>query len=535
MHVNRKERRRGVTAAGWMLAAGLCFCAVAQAQQAVDLGSVPINTGFKPPSQVTIGIPIRGGEDCGTGLVHDDGTFENGGSGNPATVTDVQINHRITPTLYPATLTTVCLAFTQNSGNTTLNFDIEIYDDDGPNGEPGTLLATVPAQITAAPSYPDYRFYQFDVTAEGLNIADGSVFIGGRWNPVAPQNGIYLMFDETPATPVNPGYFQANQGGWEPMGVDPLFPNYRALSVRAIEAPAGKILVVRDGQAVILDQCFSNPGQANGTIEPGERVTISVPVQALNGTFTNVVASLDLPAPAGITYVSSSSELGDLDDGDTAVAHFSVRVDAGFICLNDVELGITVSSDTGGATGEVGFGVGAPGSPTPSNMPLPIPDNSPAGINSVMDVQHSFILSDLDVRVQIDHTWIGDLIITLTGPDNTSVRLLDRPGVPAMGTVGCNNNNVHVTFSDGEADPEGVCDPSGTNAPWPPTTAGPVEPLSAFNGKSVQGTWTLNVSDNAGLDLGTIIDWELIPTPSFEKVCSVCDDSDVIFAHGFED
>ncbi len=110
---------------------------------------------------------------------------------------------------------------------------------------------------------------------------------------------------------------------------------------------------------------------------------------------------------------------------------------------------------------------------------------------------------DLDFDLAINHTYVGDLVATLTSPAGTTVTLMDRPGVPAS-TFGCSGNNISGLTLD---------DAAGTSietqcAGAVPTISGTHQPtgsLSAFNGELVSGTWTLSVTDNAGQDLGTII------------------------------
>ena len=58
--------------------------------------------------------------------------------------------------------------------------------------------------------------------------------------------------------------------------------------------------------------------------------------------------------------------------------------------------------------------------------------------------------------------------------------------------------------------------------PWYSGVGAPFEPLSAFNGESTAGTWTLFAWDAVGGDTGTINDWELIATPPISGVCNVC-------------
>jgi subtilisin-like proprotein convertase family protein len=118
-------------------------------------------------------------------------------------------------------------------------------------------------------------------------------------------------------------------------------------------------------------------------------------------------------------------------------------------------------------------------------------------------------LSDLDVYLDVTHTWVGDLKITLTHLDSgTVLTLVDRPGYPAS-DFGCDRNNIDATLDDNAGLPiEDECDVGD------PTIAGrfrPQQPLSAFDGEIYGGQWRLNISDNAGGDVGTLDEWCLEP------------------------
>src|SRR5690606_26178980 len=107
-----------------------------------------------------------------------------------------------------------------------------------------------------------------------------------------------------------------------------------------------------------------------------------------------------------------------------------------------------------------------------SGLPLAIPDNTPAGVSSTATVSGvPGLITGVTVSVNATHTWVGDLIFTLTSADGTVITLLDRPGSPPGS--GCNNNNVVVTFADGEPNPESVCTGGSGNA-WPVALAAPV-------------------------------------------------------------
>ncbi len=151
-----------------------------------------------------------------------------------------------------------------------------------------------------------------------------------------------------------------------------------------------------------------------------------------------------------------------------------------------------------------------------------IPDNTPAGISDSFTLTDTSVLSGLTVSVKASHTWVGDLKFTLS-KDSTSSALIDRPGVPAT-TFGCSGNDIDVILDDAAAIPvETTC---GASAPAISGTLSPNAPgLAPFTGLSLAGTWTMNVSDNAGGDTGTFTEWCLIPQSA---------PSDIIFQDGFE-
>jgi subtilisin-like proprotein convertase family protein len=113
---------------------------------------------------------------------------------------------------------------------------------------------------------------------------------------------------------------------------------------------------------------------------------------------------------------------------------------------------------------------------------IAIPDNNPTGVRVYIDVPVDAEIASLDCYVNLTHTYRGDLIIELTSPEGTTVRLHDRTGGTAEDIV---------TWYDAETDPDGP----GT--------------MADFSGESCQGSWELWVSDQAGSDLGTLHKWGL--------------------------
>jgi len=112
--------------------------------------------------------------------------------------------------------------------------------------------------------------------------------------------------------------------------------------------------------------------------------------------------------------------------------------------------------------------------------PVPIPDNNPAGATRTLMVTESGILANIHCAVHITHTWRGDLIVELTSPAGTTVRLHNRTGSSA--------DNIDTTY-DSLTPPDGP----GT--------------MNDFDGENPLGEWRLFASDNAGADLGSLNGW----------------------------
>ena len=139
-----------------------------------------------------------------------------------------------------------------------------------------------------------------------------------------------------------------------------------------------------------------------------------------------------------------------------------------------------------------------PGSTCPNvDPPINVPDDYPPGIATEFTIEGSDTIADLDICLNIDHPWPGDLYVELRHDSTaTTVVLIDRPGVPAT-EFGCDIANVKVYLDDEAAQTvENACPVSGNRKP--------VGQLSAFDGESIGGTWTLIVADRAAGQSGSV-------------------------------
>ncbi len=138
------------------------------------------------------------------------------------------------------------------------------------------------------------------------------------------------------------------------------------------------------------------------------------------------------------------------------------------------------------------------------STPLTIPDLTTVTSSRTISGVNSPIL-DLNVRLNILHTWVADLTVELVGPDGTRVTLF-------FGVGGNGDNFTNTVLDDEAANPI----TSGT-APFNGSFR-PMESLSVFDGKSPNGTWQLRITDSASGDTGTLQNWTLIMTLANEPL-----------------
>lgn len=115
-------------------------------------------------------------------------------------------------------------------------------------------------------------------------------------------------------------------------------------------------------------------------------------------------------------------------------------------------------------------------------------------------------IADVDVFVDITHSWTGDLDISLASPDGTSVVLIEDP------CVGSLFDDLAATFDD-EGDP---APPEGECSDVPPAVSGTITAagaLSDFDGQASNGDWVLTVLDDDVTDDGTLNAWCVLISP----------------------
>ncbi|BCY27644.1 reprolysin-like metallopeptidase [Flavobacterium okayamense] len=134
-----------------------------------------------------------------------------------------------------------------------------------------------------------------------------------------------------------------------------------------------------------------------------------------------------------------------------------------------------------------------------NNTPLVIPDGPSANtqgpvVTNSINVPATGTISDVNISLDVTHTYINDLVIQIEHPDNTTFSTVWNRACGSQ-------DNFNVTLSDGA--PAFVCATNMTG------TFAPSSPLSVFNGLASNGTWDLYTADFWNGDTGQINSWSI--------------------------
>ncbi|KGO90064.1 hypothetical protein Q764_03075, partial [Flavobacterium suncheonense GH29-5 = DSM 17707] len=176
---------------------------------------------------------------------------------------------------------------------------------------------------------------------------------------------------------------------------------------------------------------------------------------------------------------------------------------------------------------------------TPSivSSPVSLPDGSGSSYTSSLDFSGLFPAGSTvtagcypTLTFNLEHSYSGDLEITLIAPSGQSVMVYDQHGggthfgtcanAADNGVPGCvatytvvNSGGVAWTAAGVTTTATSTCGTYGgaceTGNYYISQTYNSTNPFSAFNGATMNGVWTLQVKDNLTLDDGVLSNWSL--------------------------
>jgi large repetitive protein len=283
-----------------------------------------------------------------------------------------------------------------------------------------------------------------------------------------------------------------------------------SVGMRATATVATGPRIVDIDQGTVLGSAISGSKAYNGLAPDGSpilshiRVLFDRPIDPSSFTATDVTITYTAPngtvtvLPAGAPFATDSINttfLIPLATPTTQVGSYSVAIGPG---IND----FVIRSSA----------IITPVAPLPTfnstDTPLALPDFD--SINGLPTVTTSTlalpglpvgqVIADVNVTLNIQHTFTRDLSIVLISPSGTRVLLFDRRGG--------NGDDLQGTIFDDQA---GTAISAGL-APFIGSFR-PEQLLATLRAQDTLGNWVLEITDNEGGDVGTLINWSLDITP----------------------
>ena len=272
-------------------------------------------------------------------------------------------------------------------------------------------------------------------------------------------------------------------------------PAWAALVAVADQGRSLAGLTSLDGHAQTLPMLYQLPSGDFHDITSGNNGFAAGPgydlVTGLGSPQANlIVGSLLGSSLSGVVFNDANSD-GVQDNGETGLAGVTVFDDLNNNGVLDGPAQATVPS---------------------TNVPVPIPDVTT--ITSSLDISGlTGTIGDVNVTLNITHTYDSDLVITLISPTGTQVTLASQNGRSG-------DNFSNTTFDD-----QASTSISSGRAPFSGTYR-PIGSLATLNGQDPNGKWTLQVADVAPLDSGTLNSWSVqISTVGEQSVTTAADGS----------
>ncbi|MEZ4360542.1 MAG: M20/M25/M40 family metallo-hydrolase [Kofleriaceae bacterium] len=233
----------------------------------------------------------------------------------------------------------------------------------------------------------------------------------------------------------------------------------------------------RLGVAYAAELAKGSLGTTPGNNPPTVSVTAPTAGSTVSGTIT-------VSATAADSDGTVASVRFDLPDGSTVTdttAPYSATFNTTLVANGAHVFRATAMDNTGAssapssvtATVQNGGGTCIDGIFNATGLPIAIPDNNVTGIVSTLPVVGNGTVATLALSLNINHTWRGDLVVTLVAPSGAQYIVSNRSGGSA--------DNIILTNSV----------------------------ITALNGQTAAGTWQLKVQDRASADIGNLNSWSL--------------------------
>lgn len=291
-------------------------------------------------------------------------------------------------------------------------------------------------------------------------------------------------------------------------------------------------IVVLEAAIVTAESC--PPG--NSSIDPNETVTVDFTLKNVGGAnASDVTASLE--ATGGITSPSTAQNYGLIAPGETVTRSFTFVANGS--CGGTITATLQLD-DSGTAlspvTHEFQLSGLAPVTATFQSWTIKIPNTVQTGNGHGIAFPYPSTIAVADINglvesiqvsfVGLKHTFPDDIDALLVGPNDQHVMLMsdagggdDLTGVDLIFRGDATNSLPDTSqITSGEYLPSNFSPADVFVPPAPEAPHG--NSLSVFNGIEPNGEWSLYVTDDGFLNIGSMVRWQLTITTFTPECCT---------------
>ncbi len=253
-------------------------------------------------------------------------------------------------------------------------------------------------------------------------------------------------------------------------------------------------------------------GNGNGILDPGETIQETIVLWNKSQTATTNVSAVLTALTPGVTVAQGASVYGPMasDGWATNLTTFSYQLDPALACGSAIHFQLVASFNGQVVTNVFDHLIGQPANQAVQtnnysvDVPTPILDDATTYSDVVINEKGEYVVSDIDVRIRIDHPFDRDLVLALQHPDGSEALLVNRRGRSGndFGTGDC-GSAVYTVL-----DQDAVTAIADGQAPFADSYR-PESTLDMFNGKPLNGTWRLRMKDADSRDAGTNLCWSI--------------------------
>jgi len=179
-------------------------------------------------------VSADGEIDCADGVVEDDGSLESGYGWIPSAIEGRYVQEFQLAEFRSRKIEEVCVCWTRTQADDSVSFTVELFRD--VQGKPSPRPeASVEAEATFVPTFPDGGFFSIDVSQADMLAPTGTFYVGVKWNPSVDQF-FFVCVDQSDTTEVVDGwYIDDRADDWSSVldSPDPIFDPHRAMMIRA--------------------------------------------------------------------------------------------------------------------------------------------------------------------------------------------------------------------------------------------------------------------------------------------------------------